>query len=100
VANLKEVPGWLETDLLEAGVIVDLPDKPRFGDDEDRRRGVRCATPFEDGAEVDVRYRGEDPTSKRITIGINKWFCTRIANKPDPCKEVNERACGSEAPEE
>jgi hypothetical protein len=87
----------LETDLLEAGVIVDLPDKPRFGDDEDRRKGVRCATPFEDGTEVDVRYRGAD-SIRRIKIGTNKWFCTRIANKPDPCKEVNERVCGSEAP--
>jgi hypothetical protein len=101
VASLKEVPGWLATDswLLEAGAVVDLPDKPRFGDDEDKRRGVRCATPFEDGAEIDVRYRGADP-SRRITIGTNKWFCTRIANSPDPCKEVNERKCGSETPEE
>ena len=99
VASLKEAPGWLASDLLEAGVVIDLPDKPRFGDDEDRARGVRCTAPFEGGTETDVRYRGAAPV-RRIAIGDNKWFCTRIANNPDPCKEFNERACGSETPKE
>ena len=80
-------------------MVIDLPDKPRFGDEEDERRGVRCANRFEDGIEIDVRFSGER-SSRRITIDTNKWFCTRIANQPDPCKEVNERACGSEAPKE
>jgi hypothetical protein len=97
IASLKEVPGWLAPDLLEAGAVIDLPDKPRFGDEEDERRGSRCASPVEDGAEIDVRYRGAEP-SRRIMIGVNKWFCTRIANLPDPCAEVNQRKCGSETP--
>ena len=99
VASLKEVPDWLTNDLLEGGVAIDLPDKPRFGDDKDKARQVRCATPFENGAEIDVRYRGASP-DRRITIGINKWFCTRIANDPDPCEQFNERACGTETPKE
>jgi hypothetical protein len=99
VASLKEAPRWLAPDLLEAGAVIDLPDKPTFGDDADKVRGVRCAAPFEDGSAIDVRYRGVDPI-RRITTGNNKWFCTRIANNPDPCKEFNERACGSESPKE
>lgn len=99
VVSLKTAPEWLAPDLLEAGVVVDLPDKPRFGDDTDKRRGVRCETPVKDGAEIGVRYRGVDP-DKRVTIDKSTWFCTRIANKPDPCVEVNERACGSETPKE
>jgi hypothetical protein len=100
VVTLTKAPDWLEPDLLEAGVVVDLPYKPRFGDDQDRAQGVRCATPLKDGSETDVRYRGASPV-RRITISKNKWFCTRIANMPDenrraPCEEFNQQACGSE----
>jgi len=98
VVSLGEVPKWLPNDLLEAGAAVDLPDKPRFGNDKDRARGVRCAPPFQNETEINVRYRGEDPRS--IKIGTNKFFCTRIANNPDPCQEVNEQACGSATPQD
>ena len=99
VASLKEAPDWLAADLLEAGAVIDLPDQQRFGDEKDKTRGVRCASPFENGTKVDVRYRGIEPR-RSITIGNNKWFCTRIANRPDPCKDVNTRACGSATPKE
>lgn len=103
VASLKEAPDWLAQDLLQAGAVIDLPDHKRFGNIADEQRGSRCKSPFENGAKVDVRYRGIDikePPRRAVTIGSNMWFCTRIANKTDPCREVNKRACGSETPKE
>lgn len=97
VATLTEAPEWLAPELLEAGVIIDLPDKSRFGNAEDKSRKVRCKAPFEDESETAVRYRGED-TSRTVKIGTNKWFCTRIANDPDPCRDLNTEACGTETP--
>jgi hypothetical protein len=104
VVSLREIPEWLPTELLEAGAVIDLPDKPRFGDATDKTRKVRCSSPFENETEIKVRYRGEDPkleeSPRSVAIGNTKFFCTRIANNPDPCKEVNERECGSEPPKQ
>lgn len=100
VASLEEVPDWLPADLLKAGAVIDLPDQERFGSIEDEKRGVRCASPFADRTTIEVRYRGLEPKPPRrsVAIGNNKWFCTRSGNIPDPCKDLNTRACGTATP--
>jgi hypothetical protein len=93
MATLQNAPSWLASDMLEAGVVVDVPDVPRL----DGGAQVRCTNPFVDGASVQVRYRGDGPR-RPVTIGHSYWFCTRICNFPDPCMDY--KPCGSRTPPE
>jgi len=96
MASLQAAPSWLANDMLEAGVIIDLPDVPRLqGGGKDI--SVRCTNPFADGASIQVRYRGDGPR-RPVTIGHSYWFCTRVCNDPDPCMEYT--PCGSPTPPE
>ena len=80
MASLLAAPSWLDSSMLEAGVLIDLPDVPRSG------ATVRCTSPFEDGATIQVRYRGAGP-HRPITIERTHWFCTKICNSDDPCSQ-------------
>jgi hypothetical protein len=94
MASLKATPPWLENEMLAAGVVVDLPDIPRA---EEKDAAVRCTKPFENGSTIQVRYRAAEPR-RAVTIDHTYWFCTRVCNKPDPCKLYG--SCGSRTPPE
>jgi hypothetical protein len=97
ILSLQATPDWLAQDMLAAGVVVDLPDLPRLGAGDTAAR-VRCANPLEGLAEVAVRYRGTGDR-RLVTLGHSYWFCTRVANHPDPCPNCD-RPCGSPTPSE
>ena len=97
MASLRAAPSWLANDMLAAGVIIDLPDVPRVGTGE-KAEGVRCTSPFEDNATIQVRYRGAGPR-RPVTVDHTYWFCTRICNFIDPCEQYKS-PCGSPTPNE
>lgn len=96
VLTLKEAPPWLAPDMLQASILVDMPDLPRLGPDDTR---VRCRNPIENGSMVDVRYRGEGKR-RMVCIDYTSWFCTKILNMGDPgdpCAKCTR--CGSPTPQ-
>ncbi len=97
VLSLAARPDWIAEDSLRAGILLDLPDVPRLGPDDQPYR-VRCANPIPDGTTVNVRYRGTDPV-RTVRAGFTSWFCLRVGNHPDPCAHCKHH-CGTETPKE
>jgi hypothetical protein len=95
IATLHAAPTWLAKDLLASGVLVDTPDVPRLGASDQSAR-VRCHNPFKDGSIIQVRYRGAEP-HRPITIDHTFWFCTKVTNREEHCKDGE--PCGSKSPD-
>ena len=84
VVSLAEAPTWLSSTQLQSGVHVSIG-AHRTADQ------IPCADPLPASNETTsatcmVKYRGTGP-DRPIKIGYHHWFCTKIANdpEPDPC---------------
>jgi hypothetical protein len=84
VVSLAEPPAWLTSTQLQSGVHVSI-NVHRTADK------IPCADPLLASNETTpalcmVKYRGTGP-DRPIKIGYHHWFCTKIANdpEPDPC---------------
>jgi hypothetical protein len=91
ILSLSEAPKWLPKSLLEAGILIDIPDIRTIPSS-----GRHCANPLPEGTNQEVRYRGSGDKPKdrrRIAIGPTYFFCYKIANKAE-----NNPCAGSQAP--
>jgi len=84
VVSLAEAPTWLTSTQLQSGVHVSISAHRAPGT-------IPCADPLPASDETTsatclVKYRGTGP-ERPIKIGYHHWFCTKIANdpEPDPC---------------
>jgi hypothetical protein len=93
VLDLAAVPAWVGERELEAGILIEIPDRPRSPDGGD----LPCANPLPSpGNPCVVRYRGSGPR-RSIDIGQTYWFCTRVANANNPCPDAT-TPCASAPP--
>jgi len=84
VVSLAEAPTWLSRTLLQSGVHVSISahrtaDQPPCADPLPASNEATSATCM-------VKYRGTG-SDRSIKVGYHHWFCTKIANdpEPDPC---------------
>lgn len=84
VVSLAEAPTWLTGTQLQSGVHVSINTHRAPGT-------IPCSDPLPASDETTattcmVKYRGTGP-DRPIKIGYHHWFCTKIANdpEPDPC---------------
>jgi hypothetical protein len=82
VVSLSEPPAWLSAAQLQSGVHVSIATPTG---------GLVCHDPLlASDNQLTVKYRGEMP-DRMIMLGYRHWFCTKVANlpNPDPCGEYS-----------
>ncbi|WP_380053947.1 hypothetical protein ACFE33_12485 [Falsihalocynthiibacter sp. SS001] len=78
--SLAEAPPWLDKPLLEAGIVVSVPDL-RLCDPETGERTIPTDVPFKTGETISVLYRGMGPV---LTVKAGPTFlaATAVCNSP------------------
>ncbi len=81
VMSLAERPAWLKQDaMLEAGIVVTTP-SVALTDPETGAPTIPKASPFREGSEIEVLYRGLVP-ARTLVAGTSYLYCTEVCNSP------------------
>ena len=81
IMSLAKRPAWLEQDaMLEAGIVLTTP-MVRLIDSNSGQPAIPSVSPFTEGEEIEVIYRGIRPV-RSMTAGPTYLFCTAVCNSP------------------
>lgn len=81
IMSLQKRPDWLKQDaMLEAGIVITTPNV-RLTDAASGQPVIPIDSPFSEGEEVEVLYRGMRPI-RSLVAGPSYLFCTAVANSP------------------
>lgn len=78
VMSLKAAPKWLDKPLLEAGIVVSVPEI-RMWDPETGEHTTPCGVPFANGQKITVLYRGMG-TPREVVAGNTVLAATAVCN--------------------
>jgi hypothetical protein len=81
VMSLAKRPAWLKQDaMLEAGIVVTTP-IVRLTDPDTGQPTIPKKSPFSEGSEIEVLYRGVVP-ARTVISGATYLYCTAVCNSP------------------
>lgn len=81
IMSLQKRPDWLQQDaMLEAGIVITTPNV-RMIDTDSGDPIIPTDSPFAEGEEIEVLYRGMRPL-RSVVAGPSYLFCTAVANSP------------------